>query len=95
LKSGRLPPRGAAAGTDLPRKCQEDSEMSTVAQIDAAIGSATSTVYEQMKTLLADTTTDAGTKAAQLLDAQAQLSFVQGASHAVGQGYSLTGRIGQ
>lgn len=69
--------------------------MSTVSQIDAAIGSATNAVYNHMTTLLQDTTTDAGTKAAQLLDAQAQLSFVQGASHAIGQGYSMTGRIGQ
>jgi hypothetical protein len=69
--------------------------MSTIQQIDAAIGSATDAVYSQMTSLLADATMSAGDKSAALLDAQAQLSMVQGASHAIGEAYSMAGRIGQ
>jgi hypothetical protein len=70
--------------------------MSTsVAQIDATVGTATGEVYDQMTNLLQDASLKPEDKAAQLLTAQAELSFVQGASHAIGQAYSMTGRIGQ
>lgn len=69
--------------------------MSSIAQIDAAVGQAMTDVYAKMQDLLGNTTMDAGEKSKALLDAQGQLQVVQGASHAIGQAYSMTGRIGQ
>jgi hypothetical protein len=69
--------------------------MTTMSQVNADYGSARDAVYDQMDTLLKDTTTAAGDRSAELLDAQGDLSISDGVQNVLAKGYNRWQQTGQ
>jgi hypothetical protein len=69
--------------------------MSTISEINTSLGTARDAVYNNMATLLTDTTMNAGAKSAALLDAQATLGITDGVQNVIAKGYNRWAQTGQ